>query len=171
MRRRLMSDYRQGGVGQHRQGDVPVPALPFAHFILVQPNLPLGLLKTPRWPNEYPPPAPVPPGLFLLDRSTRSRPTLQAWLRCAGPKPVPLARLPYGPDLCQSRRRSLGPITGAQPDPARLFNPRRQPVGPHLSRPPVGQSPQLLIALDSQHVRNVSSLQPQPQVVIAINRV
>ena len=32
-------------MGQHGQGDMPVPALPFPHFILVQPYLPLGLLK------------------------------------------------------------------------------------------------------------------------------
>ena len=43
--------------------------------------------------------------------------------------------------------RTLGPITGAQPDPARLFNPRRQPVSPHL----------VLIALDGQHVGNVAN--------------
>ena len=31
--------------GQHGQGDVPAPAVPLAHFILVQPYLAFGLLK------------------------------------------------------------------------------------------------------------------------------
>ena len=41
----FLPDHHQAGMGQHGQGDVLVPALPFPHFILVQPNLPFGLLK------------------------------------------------------------------------------------------------------------------------------
>lgn len=36
----------QEGVGRHRQRDMPVPAVPAAHFILVQPDFPLGCLET-----------------------------------------------------------------------------------------------------------------------------
>ena len=33
------------GVGEHRQGDVPVPAGIRAHLVLVEPDLALGLLE------------------------------------------------------------------------------------------------------------------------------
>ena len=38
-------DYRQKGMGQHGQGDVPAPADPQAHLILIQPHLLFGLLE------------------------------------------------------------------------------------------------------------------------------
>ena len=36
---------RQEGQRQHRQGDVPVPAMPAAHVVAVQPDLLLGRLE------------------------------------------------------------------------------------------------------------------------------
>ena len=36
---------RQEGQRQHRQGDVPVPAMPAAHLVAVQPDLLLGRLE------------------------------------------------------------------------------------------------------------------------------
>ena len=41
----LLPDHRQVGMGQHRQSDVTVPAIPFSDFILVQPYLSFGLLE------------------------------------------------------------------------------------------------------------------------------
>src|SRR5450755_2530502 len=34
------------GMGHHRQGDMPVPTVPEAYFILIQPCFPFGLLNT-----------------------------------------------------------------------------------------------------------------------------
>ena len=61
-----MSDYCQIGVGQHRQGDVPVPAVPPPHLVLVQSHLPLGLLKTLLY-------GPAPPGHSHQFRQGRLR--------------------------------------------------------------------------------------------------
>ena len=43
--RRLMLDDRQIGVGQHRQGDVAVPALSPAYLVPIRSHLLLGLLE------------------------------------------------------------------------------------------------------------------------------
>ena len=74
----LLPDYRQVGVGQHGQGDVPVPALPFCalHTGPAQPA-PWPPQNTLQWSNEYLLPPPVPPGLSPLGRSRRTKPTLQ----------------------------------------------------------------------------------------------
>ena len=37
--------YRQKGMGQHGQGDMPVPADPQTHLVLVQPHLLFGFLE------------------------------------------------------------------------------------------------------------------------------
>src|SRR5919106_50100 len=41
----LSTRHRQEGVREQRQGDVPVPAYPPAHLVLVQPHFPFGLFK------------------------------------------------------------------------------------------------------------------------------
>src|ERR671910_137260 len=72
---------RQEGERQHRQGDVPVPAVPAAHLVAVQPDLLLGRLEA-----LLDRPAPIrPPGWWRPGRTRRSRPSRPAWRACGAP--------------------------------------------------------------------------------------
>ena len=104
---------RQVGVGQHRQGDVPDRPPICALHTGPAPPVPWPPQSTPRWPNEYPPPAPVPPGLFLLDRSVVGQLFL-GHARARSQYPLPGSLM--GRTLPRPRR----PVVPwrAQPDPA-----------------------------------------------------
>ena len=70
----LRADHGQHGVGEQRQGDAPVPAVPLADFILVQPGPLLSLPQcSSRSPSACPRRARVPPAASRLARSRRRR--------------------------------------------------------------------------------------------------
>ena len=90
---RLIPDHRQIGEGQHRQGDVPVPAIPPPHLVLVQahPRLrggrlcPLASSKHSSMVQRLPATLTssskaVPPG-----HNRRNRPVPPGWQCCAAP--------------------------------------------------------------------------------------
>ena len=140
---RLLSDHRQTGVGQHRQRDAPVPAIPpppprtgpGPPLSAQGQALPLGLLEAffygsiLIWPSGFRPSSTVPPAPSRTDRSARSRRTLRVWQRRAGsaassPCPVP----PGGRISTAAQPQTRGPLA---PSPALRPSSRiRQPATP-----------------------------------------
>ena len=107
---RLAPDHRQAGVGQHRQGDVPVPAIPFTSTGPTHLSLSLKHSSSQR----VRPPAPVPSRINRAEADVIGQ---LPGLGDAAPdqQPVPLARLLQGPDLHPRPIVYRGPLA---PSPA-----------------------------------------------------
>ena len=132
LRRDLMSDHRRAGVGQHRQGDMLLPALPAPHLVLIQPHLSLGLLKA----LLYGPPGPGRLRHFLQGSPRRAVAHVVSqplWSGHAAPSQqlATSARLPQTPYFHGGpvvHSGSLGPVSSAAPGPAATLVLRR-PAG------------------------------------------
>jgi len=156
---------RQEGQRQHRQGDVPVPAMPAAHLVAVQPDLLLG-----RFEALLDRPAPAgDPGQRLqagggwaehdVVRHLVGLGELAAHQQPVVPWGLLQAEQPEPRPVVQTLALRSGP--GTQAAPALQGFGRRQILGRH--RPP-GQRPQR--RLDRQHMGSVVLLQPEAQPAV-----